>query len=397
MTQRTPLEIAHHGSDGIEPATPGPGPGITGIRIETVRPGDTVRIVNVLDAVTPASKPDDPTAAYPGILGASDHTGTGRTDVIDGLMVLSVCDFAATHDLDALPDRPDGPSIVDMAGPGARYAPWDTSSCVVVCFDADPAVDLAVVDRSIRHATLQVACDLAASGGDSPVRAIEVLESGAAAGLPTVAVIVHAGSEGPLLDTFLYGEPLRGTDPVLLSAAEVRDGAVTSGAYDWAALRNPTCLYQGSRLVRRLQADHGSRLSLGGVVLGRTYLPSLEEKTRNARLSAEAARSAGADGVIVTSFQSGNSQTDAMLTIEACEALGLRTVGIIATTDDGLTDFSSAADCLVSCGNEDDLVPPWQPERVVGGNDMPPGPVPVLAYLGAMSQLGDGRRGTGQP
>jgi glycine reductase len=236
-----------------------------------------------------------------------------------------------------------------------------------------------------------VACNLAAAGSEAPVRTVERIGGEAAVGLPTVAAVIHVGSEGPLLDTFLYGEPLRDADPILLSAGEILDGALTNGAYDWAALRNPTCLYQTSRLLRRLQSEHGTRLALGGVVVARTYLPTLEEKRRNARLCAEAARSAGADGVIVTTFQSGNSHTDAMLTIEACEAIGIRTVGIIAETDDGLTDLVSSADCLVSTGNEDDLVASWRPERVVGGGDVGSGPVSALAYLGAMSQLGDGR------
>lgn len=368
--------------------------GVTGIRVEKVYPSDRVRIVNVLDAVLPAAKVGVPPAAYPGVLGPTDHTGVGRTDVIDDLLVLSVCDYSATHDLDSLPNRPDGPSIVDIAGPGSRYHPWEPSACVIVSFDADPAVPLEEVDLSIRRATFQAACDLAVAGSEDPVRAVERFDATPVEGSPTVVVISHVGSEGPLLDTFLYGKPLRDTDPTLLSAAEVRDGAVTSGAYDWAALRNPTCLYQGSRLLKRLQTDHGSLLRFGGVIVGRTYLPTLEEKRRNARLCAETARSAGADGVIITTFQSGNSQTDTMLTIEACEELGIRTVGIISETDDGLTDFSPTADCLVSSGNENDLVAQWQPERVLGGSDIEPGPVSVLTYLGAMSQLGDGRRGT---
>jgi glycine reductase len=389
--EREGLQIVHHSVDGVDAASPPLERGIESVDVEVVRPGDPVRIANVLDAVRPAAKPGDPAAAFPGALGSRDRVGRGRTDVVDGLMLLATCDFSATHDLDALSYRPDGPSIVDMAGPGARYAPWEPCTCVVVNFEADPTVDLESVDRAVRRGALRMACELAATASEAPVQRVERIGVGALAGLPTVAAIVHVGSEGPLLDTFLYGIPLRDADPTLLTVAEILDGALTNGAYDWAALRNPTCLYQTSRLLRRMQAEQGSRLALGGVVVARTYLPTLEAKRRNARLCAEAAQSAGADGVIVTTFQSGNSHTDAMLTIEACETIGIRTVGIIVETDDGLTDAAPSADCLVSAGNEDDLVPSWRPERVVGGEDLGPGPVPALAYLGAMSQLGDGR------
>ena len=151
------LEKAHHRIGQIDLVPPGIERGITAATSQVVQPGDRVRIENVLDAVQPTAKAGPPGATFPGMLGPATPVGSGRTDVVDDVAVLATCDFAATHDLDSLPNRPDGASIVDMAGPGARYSPWGSTTNVVISFTADPAVSLEEADRTIRRATLAVA------------------------------------------------------------------------------------------------------------------------------------------------------------------------------------------------------------------------------------------------
>ncbi len=51
-----------------------------------------------------------------------------------------------------------------------------------------------------------------------------------------------------------------------------------------------------------------------------------------------------------------------MLTVQACERRGIRTVAIVCETNGGLTDHVPEADCLVSTGNEDELVDAWTPD-----------------------------------
>jgi hypothetical protein len=80
-----------------------------------------------------------------------------------------------------------------------------------------------------------------------------------------------------------------------------------------------------------------------------------------------------------------------MLTVRACEALGIRTTAIVSETNGGLTDHVVEADCIVSVGNEDELVEPWTPDRVIGSDEAARAgePVPLWAYLGACVQTGD--------
>jgi glycine reductase len=186
--------------------------------------------------------------------------------------------------------------------------------------------------------------------------------------------------------------------PTLLDAREVLDGALTAGQYDWAGVRDPTYFFQRSGLLRELLARHGTDLCLCGLILTLGYLPSAFDKERSALMAARLARQVGADAAVLTTFQSGNSQTDTMLTCRACEELGIRTVLLLAETNGGLTDHVPEADCIVSVGNEEELVPEWRPARVVGGHRTwtgrpadDAGPVPAVTYLGSLCQMGDMR------
>ena len=80
-----------------------------------------------------------------------------------------------------------------------------------------------------------------------------------------------------------------------------------------------------------------------------------------------------------------------MLTVRALERLGIRTCAILAETNGGLTDHVPEADCLVSVGNEDELLEPWTPELVVGGDRqaMVGQPVALRSYLGSTGETGD--------
>ena len=62
--------------------------------------------------------------------------------------------------------------------------------------------------------------------------------------LPAVVAILQVASEGPLVDTFLDGVPLRDLRPTVIDPRRVMDGALTNGAYDWPAVRNVTAVYQ---------------------------------------------------------------------------------------------------------------------------------------------------------
>jgi glycine reductase complex component B subunit alpha and beta len=360
--------------------------------VEILPPGSPVRVTHVLDAVEPRVRPDG-RAAFP----RGAKAGEGRTNRLDGVVVLSCLDFPAE-------ERPlhEQESIVDLAGPGAPYTPFSRETCVVVSFHAPDSVRNEDLEATARKRTLVLAEELARPTLGAEPEVIETFELGAVAGQPRVAALIQLSDLGPLYSQYVYGHPAGEAGlPSIVDAAEVLDGAVTCGEYHWAAMRNPTLFFQRNALVRSLYREHGERLDFAGVVLMRGYEQSAKDKQRAAEAAAARARELGADGVIITTDAGGNSHTDVMLTCRACEQAGIRTTVILAEETDPdstrpiLTDWVSEADSIVSTGNVEELVEAWIPERTLGGDTLldrrdarQAGPIPVRNYLGAANQMG---------
>lgn len=368
-------------------------PELEGVQVHVVRGGEPVRLTHVLDAVEPRIRPDG-RAAFP----TAGKAGEGRTNRLDGVVVLSCLDFPAE-------ERPlhEQESVVDLAGPGAELTPYAAATNVVLTFEARGGLANEELEAWARRTTLFVAEELARPTLDADPSEVERFELGPAdAGLPAIAALLQLSDLGPLYYQYLYGVQVGGAGlPRVVDPAELLDGAVTSGEYHWAALRNPTIVFQRNALVRALYREHGHRLRFAGLVLMRGYEQTAEDKQRAATAAAEAAAGLGADGAIVTTDAGGNSHTDVMLTVRACEEAGVRTTAIVAemadpdSTSSGLTDWVPEADSIVSAGNAEELVGVWVPERVLGGDtllDGTPagdgGPIPVRNYLGATNQTG---------
>ena len=349
-------------------------PALAEATVEVVRPGDPVRISNVLDVVLPTARVD------------------GRLHRLDGVAVLMVCDWVAA----GVPDAHELPaSLVDMAGPAASRSPWGSTINVVVRCRPRGGVDVAEADRAVRETTWSIADSISAATAGASADEVRTMGSmpPADAALPQVAVILQVASEGPLVDTFLDGQALGEFEPFVLDERVLHEGRLTNGAYDWPGVRNVSAVYQDLALVRELRSRHGSRLRFVGIVLAPGYLDGAEQKRRAAQASTQLAAGLGADGVVCTTFSSGNSHTDTMLTVQACERAGVATVAIVCETNGGLTDHVPEADCLVSTGNEDELVEAWTPERVIGGEARARvgERVPAVHYVGGGVQTGDAR------
>jgi sarcosine reductase len=365
---------------------------VEGAEVEIVRPGEPVRLTHVLDAVEPRIRPDG-RAAFP----TEPPAGGGRTYRLDGVVILSCLDFAAD-------ERPlhEQESIVDLAGPGAAYTPFADATCVVLTFRPGHGTN-EEAEAAARRITLQVAEDLARPTLEAEPQHVESFELRDVEGdLPRVAALIQLSDLGPLYYQFVYGRPAGEAGlPRAIDPAELLDGAVTSGEYHWAAMRNPSIFFQRNELVRALYREHGRRLLFAGVVLMRGYEQSSVDKQRAAEAAAEVAARLGAEAVVITTDAGGNSHTDVMLTCRACERAGIRTTVVLAEETDPestrpiLTDWVPEADSIVSTGNVEELVEEWKPERVVGGDTLldgadaaDAGPIPVRNYLGAANQMG---------
>jgi glycine/sarcosine/betaine reductase component B subunit len=366
---------------------------VEGAEVAVLQPGEPVRVTHVLDAVEPRIRPDG-RAGFP----REGRAGEGRTNRIDGVVVLSCLDFPGE-------ERPlhEQESIVDFSGPGARFTPFADMTALVVTSRPKPGEGHVAIDAAAREAALALAERVARPTLDAEPQDVERFALGPAdEGLPAVAALIQLSDLGPLYIQYLYGTPAgEAALPRIVDPAEVLDGAITCGEYHWAAMRNPTIFFQRNALIRALYAEHGRRLRFAGVVLMRGYEQTAEAKQAAAEAAAARAQELGVDGVVITTDAGGNSHTDVMLTCRACEQAGICTTVILAEETDPesvrpiLTDWVPEADSIVSTGNVEELVEAWTSERVLGGDallDGTPaasaGPIPVRNYLGAANQMG---------
>jgi sarcosine reductase len=343
--------------------------------------------------VEPRIRPDG-RPAFP----TSDRAGEGRTNRLDGVVLVSCLDFPGQ-------ERPlhEQEALIDLAGPGAELTPFTGMTNVVLTFRAEPSAANEIVEAASRRVALAAAEQLAVPTLEAEPDEIERFERAVAdEGLPSVVVLMQLSDLGPLYYQYVYGVPVGAAGlPRVVDPAEVLDGAVTCGEYHWAALRNPTFFFQRNELIRTLYREHGRRLRFAGLVLTRGYEQTADDKERAAELAAGVAVELGAEAAVITTDGGGNSHTDTMLTCRACERAGVRTAVIVAemadpeATNPGLTDWVPEADLIVSAGNAEELISAWTPERVLGGElllDGTPaalvGPVPVRNYLGATNQMG---------
>jgi hypothetical protein len=366
---------------------------LEGVDVDVVAPGEAVRITHVLDAVEPRIRPDG-RAVFP----TDGKAGKGVTNRIHDAAVISCLDFPGEEE-----PLHEQEAIVDLGGPGAHLAPFRKWTNVVLTFHPHETAGHRAIDGAARRVTLRTA-ELVAEGtlASEPVHVHTFELAPVEASLPRIAALIQLSDLGQLYQLYLYGTPVGEAGlPRAVDPAEVMDGAITAGEYHWAAIRNPTIFFQVNSLVRTLYREHGKRLEFAGVVLMRGYEQSAEGKQRAAEAAARVSQELGADGAVLTTDAGGNSHTDTMLTCRACEQAGIRTAVIVAeetdldATEPILTDWVPEADCIVSTGNLEQLVPEWRPERVLGGDRLldgslaaDAGQIPVRNYFGAANQMG---------
>jgi glycine reductase len=351
----------------------GGGEAIASVDVELVAPGESARIIHVMDAIEPRVKVGGDATIFPGLLGPPRTVGHGVTRRLAGVAVL---------ESGILPEPAIGglefnEGLIDMSGPGAPCCACSDTHNVVLLFTPRPAATNRAFEAAFRLGALRVARRLAETTGEAPAPdAVERFETGdAAPDLPRVAYVDMCQQVGFLCQTLLYGQPVDGIVPTLLDPAEYFDGAVVSASYR-NPTKTPTWLRQNHPVIRALYRRHRRDLNFLGVVFCRGHYDDHELKERNAFMVANLARLLGADGAVQTVDGSGNIWVDFMLAARALERAGIRTVQIVHELGgvEGrewpVIDYTPEADAIVSGGGVDRRFSLPGVARVVGGREI---------------------------
>jgi len=380
-----PAELAALGAD----------PALRSVGIAVVSPGQSARIVKVLDAAEPRAKGSGD-GIFPGLLGPAVAQGRGDTHVLRGAAVVAAGYLPRAQE-----------ALVEMSGPAAERSPLGLTHNVVVTFQPAEGAAWDEVDRAVRRAVLRIAARLGAAARGSTPDAVEELAAPGGhngTGLPRIGAITNLQTQGAFKDVFFYGRSLAGSPPVLVDPAEVDDGAVVSGQYGHPGLRNPTYVHQNHPVVAALRAAHGESLAFAGLVL----CPEPVEQGAKELAAAHAARLAatlGWDAALITKEGGGNADSDISLKMDALGELGILGVGLFAEmsgpegTAPPLVSPPSSATAMISTGNYDERVALGAVETAVGAERfdlLDTGAseameVPMAVLVASLSPLGWGR------
>jgi glycine reductase len=339
-------------------------PALAAVHLSWASPGESVRIVKVLDAVEPRSKGPGGGGIFPGFVGPASPVGRGETHVLRGAAVVAAGYLPRAQE-----------AVVDLSGPAAALSPLGATHNLVVEFVPAAGADWEAVDDALRRGLLRLAVRLADATLDSPPDATEVVpapDGYAGAGLPRIAAVTNLQTQGAFKDVFVRGRSFRGARPIHLVPGELDDGTVVSGQFGHPGLKNPTYMHQNHPVVEALRARHGRDLLLTGVVL----CPEPLDQAGKERVSAEAAALCTAlrlDGAVVTKEGAGNADADMALKMDALEDAGITAVGLFAEmagadgTGPPVVVPPERATAMVSTGNYDECLSLPAVDRALGG------------------------------
>jgi sarcosine reductase len=387
---------------------------ITDATLAVAAPGEKTRITGIRDIVEPRFKVSGGGQVFPGVLGAVENVGAGRTHRLSGMTVIAAAEYEGTIRAGTTVQRS---AILDMSGPGAEISRFSSYVHLVLSFKIAPGLAELDAHGAIQSAECKVAKRLGQVTKDLRPPNISTFDlSDKKPELPTVMLVqgcitdpqhVHSG-------VGYYGLSLRDSMATFVHPNELFDGAVTVDTTRSGRGYYPTTWdWQNHPLVLGLYEEHGKSLNFGGVVFQRIRFETNHGKEVGAQNAARLAQAMGADGVLVTWIGGGNAFVDVMFTVRACEKNGIKTVlvtyenGGKEGTDSPVLFYLPEADAVVSTGALDRTVDLPVMDKVIGPYEQIkifpfPGAAPVPAgralaleardvMIGGADIWGDGR------
>ncbi len=337
------------------------------VRLSWASPGESARIVKVLDAVEPRTKGPGGGGIFAGFVGPERAGGRGSTHVLKGTAVVAAGYLPRAQE-----------AVIEMSGPAAALSPLGSTHNLVVEFSPADGAPWEDVDRALRQGLLRLAAHLAEAALEAPPDAEERFSAPTAAtgdGRYRVGAVTNLQTQGAFKDVFVYGRSFSGGLPTLLDPGELDDGAVVSGQFGHPALKNPTFMHQNHPVVAALRARHGDDLDFAGVCIA----PEPVVAGHKELVSAHAARlcaAAGWDAAILTKEGGGNADADVALKMDALEDAGVTAVGLFAEmagpdgTGPPIVVAPERATAMVSTGNYDERLVLPAVERALGGDTL---------------------------
>ena len=316
------------------------------LKIDIARPGDSTRIINVVDVIQPRCKTSD-NINWPGVL-TDDYeiAGSGVTRAVQGMGVV-LCQN------DTYWSRKWG--SFDMSGECATINPYAKMPMLVIEPMAPIEADFREYREAIRRIGYKTSVLLASITLGSPSESQETFDNELhCPDLPNIAYVYQIYSKQ--YDTQNYREPMFYGNavpdllPLIVQPTEVLDGAISQcGGFRCVT----TYEVQNHPVITELMRRHGKDLNFAGVLLTVT---SVEAKKRDlvSKMAASLLKEVfHADGVIITKGVGGASTLCVGAIASEAEKLNIKAVPIIQILN-GKSNLN--VECMISEQNVDSIV-----------------------------------------
>jgi len=357
-------------------------------RLDVVAPGEPARVTGIRDVVEPRTKSGGAMQVFPGILGPVSSVGDGLTHRLSGMAVLATAAYEGTVRAGTGVQRS---AILDMWGCGAEASRFSSLMHLVLIMELKEGLGEIEAHHAIQNAEFTVACKLAKTTEGLLAERTDIYDLSAGAPQRPRVVLIQGcitQAQQPHSGMAYYGLSVRESLPTAIHPNELLDGAVTPNTTRGIGYYPTTWDWQNHPIAMGLYRDHvAGRLSFAGLILQRISYETHQAKEVVAHNAAQLARSLGADAALITWTGSGNAFVEVMLTIRACERLGIKTVLVTYEyggkdgVDSPLLFYAPEADAVVSTGSRDRWIDLAEPEKIVGPYEA----IRALSYPGAPS------------
>lgn len=353
--------------------------------LEIVAPGDHARITGIRDVVEPRVKVSGAGQVFPGVLGAVEPVGEGRTHRLSGMAVFVTAEYEGTVRAGLAVQRH---AILDMWGVGAEASRYSRLHGLVVNLRLAKGLSELQAHTIIQRAAYETAKKLAETTvGQEPHQVETFALGGADPALPKVFLIQGCltDSHNPHTGVSYYNLPIRDSLATLIHPNEFFDGAFSVNATRCIGYFPITWDWQNHPLVLGLYREHRKRLNFAGVILERIRYETFHGKEVVAQHTANLASQLGADAALVAWVGSGNAFVDVMLTVRACERQNIKTVLVTYEyggkdgIDSPLLFYVPEANRVTSTGSRDRWIELPAAEKLIG----PYEEIQILSYPGA--------------
>lgn len=323
--------------------------------LDIVRPGESARVIEYENVIEPKLKVDGGGTCYPGVCGRpTEMVGVGKTHRLGGVAVVECLDLSNVPEASAGESRQWGREhgeqdvregkadrvhhrFFDMHGPGA-VTPY--AALINICLIVKPVNGLAAQEQHYVSfsSALKLADRLAELTRSLKPDQVDVYDTAPKSNLPGVMYIPHLASTEPVVGaqgtygTAVYGQ-VRLSAPWYLTGTEMLDGAVCGGGAGAVSGGGATWRMANNPIVASLWKRHAREANFIGCLIQRTNWTNQKEYRVAADRAAQMCLGLGVKGAILTTDIRGQRWVGTMLTLEACERAGIKTVLVTEEED----------------------------------------------------------------